>query len=67
MAEKCIWCGVDDASDYHAVELFGRRFLLCEECFSIGWQLVGKLSRLRTELDRRSDRAGCAPGMEQQR
>jgi hypothetical protein len=52
MADKCIWCDTDDASEYHTVTILGRRFLLCEECFSVTWALMQRLSRIREELGR---------------
>ena len=56
---KCIWCGVDDASEYHSVEVFGKKLLLCEECFSITWALMDRLSRIKQEFDRRGGRASA--------
>lgn len=57
MAEKCIWCGVDDASDYHAMELFGKRFTLCEQCFGLSWELMGRLRLLGKEFGKRAAQA----------
>jgi hypothetical protein len=34
------------------VTILGRRFLLCEECFSVTWALMQRLSRIREELGR---------------
>jgi hypothetical protein len=52
-AEKCAWCKTDKASEFHSVELFGRRFLLCEDCFSVTWALAQRLVRIRQEFGRR--------------
>jgi hypothetical protein len=64
---KCIWCGVDDASEYHLVELFGKKFLACEECFSIAWALMDRLSRIKQELGRRSVRTSASLEAREQR